>query len=28
VIVTHDDELARKCKRTIELKDGEIISER
>jgi putative ABC transport system ATP-binding protein len=28
VIVTHDDELARKCKRTIELKDGEIIAER
>jgi putative ABC transport system ATP-binding protein len=28
VIVTHDDELARKCRRRIELKDGEIISER
>lgn len=28
VIVTHDDELARKCRRIIELKDGEIISER
>lgn len=28
VIVTHDDELAAKCKRTIELKDGEIIAER
>jgi putative ABC transport system ATP-binding protein len=28
VIVTHDEELARKCKRTIELKDGEIIAER
>lgn len=28
VIVTHDDELARKCRRMIELKDGEIISQR
>ncbi|HEY8561349.1 MAG TPA: ABC transporter ATP-binding protein [Pyrinomonadaceae bacterium] len=27
VIVTHDDELAGKCTRRIELKDGEIISE-
>ena len=28
VIVTHDEELARKCRRMIELKDGEIIAER
>lgn len=28
VIVTHDEELAAKCDRQIELKDGEIISER
>ena len=28
VFVTHDEELASKCKRVIELKDGEIISER
>jgi putative ABC transport system ATP-binding protein len=28
VIVTHDKELARKCSRMIELKDGEIIAER
>lgn len=28
VIVTHDEELARKCGRMIELKDGEIISQR
>jgi putative ABC transport system ATP-binding protein len=28
VIVTHDDELAAKCERRIELKDGEIIAER
>ncbi len=28
VIVTHDEELAAKCKRMIELKDGEIIAER
>ncbi|HEY0461467.1 MAG TPA: ABC transporter ATP-binding protein [Pyrinomonadaceae bacterium] len=28
VIVTHDDELAAKCDRRIELKDGEIIAER
>jgi putative ABC transport system ATP-binding protein len=28
VIVTHDEELAAKCSRQIELKDGEIISER
>ncbi len=28
VIVTHDAELARKCRRMIELKDGEIIAER
>lgn len=28
VIVTHDEELAGKCRRMIELKDGEIISER
>jgi putative ABC transport system ATP-binding protein len=28
VIVTHDDELAAKCDRRIELKDGEIVSER
>lgn len=27
VIVTHDEELARKCNRIIELKDGEIISQ-
>lgn len=28
VIVTHDKELARKCSRMIELKDGEIVAER
>jgi putative ABC transport system ATP-binding protein len=28
VVVTHDGDLARKCPRVIELKDGEIISER
>ncbi len=28
VIVTHDEELAAKCKRMIELKDGEIIAEK
>ena len=27
VIVTHDDELARKCDRTIEMKDGRIVAE-
>ena len=28
VVVTHDADLARKCRRVIELKDGEIIAER
>jgi putative ABC transport system ATP-binding protein len=28
ILVTHDDELAAKCARVIELKDGEIISDR
>ena len=28
VVVTHDGDLARKCRRIIELKDGEIVSER
>lgn len=28
VIVTHDEELAAKCRRRIELKDGEIVAER
>ena len=28
VVVTHDDELAAKCRRRIELKDGEIVAER
>jgi putative ABC transport system ATP-binding protein len=28
IIVTHDEELAAKCERVIELKDGEVISER
>jgi putative ABC transport system ATP-binding protein len=27
VVVTHDDELARKCERVIELKDGAIVSQ-
>jgi putative ABC transport system ATP-binding protein len=28
IIVTHDDELAAKCARVIELKDGEVIADR
>ena len=28
VIVTHDDELAERCQRIIEMKDGRIVSER
>jgi putative ABC transport system ATP-binding protein len=28
IIVTHDEDLARKCRRVIELKDGQIISDK